>query len=94
MSLPAATQQLSATGVIQRRARCPQHDKQSSLWLNGTQPDFEGRIYWVFVCKEKGRHTFNAIPDPTAPKTAGEMAEWTLGEKAKRAGIKVEKQYQ
>jgi rRNA maturation protein Nop10 len=62
--------------------------------LNGTQPDFEGRVYWVFVCKEKGRHTFNALPDRTAPSTTEEYTKWRLEQKAKLAGVKLEKQLQ
>lgn len=44
--------------------------------------------YWVFVCKEKGRHTFNAIPDKAAPRTPEESRLWVQRQKEMRAGLK------
>jgi hypothetical protein len=94
MTLPAATQQLSANGVIQRRARCPIHDRQSSEYLGASESGWKFRCTALTQKGIQADHIFAARADPTAPKNALDAAAWMLQAKAKLAGVRVEKQLQ
>lgn len=61
--------------VIRRTAMCPIHTRMSNEF-RGLQKDIEGKLWWTFLCKEKGRHMFNAKPDRSAPTTVEGIEKW------------------
>lgn len=65
---PQATQILTASDKIQRRAQCIDHAKWSSNYQGA---DIHG---WLFRCGEG--HLFYAIPDHYAPVTQEGIQRW------------------
>ncbi len=78
MFKPLATQSLSPTGRVIRRAYCGPHYKWSS---NFQGVDVHG---WLFKCTNmKVSHRFYAQPDRSVPQPGQEQA-WIAGQKALR----------
>ncbi len=97
--LPQATQSLTKTGITRRVATCPLHKKQSSEHM-GVSFSESGADVWKFRCTAltqkgvKADHIFVARADPHAPRTTEGAMDWVLAQKAKLAGVKLEKQLQ
>lgn len=60
-----------------RYAYCPVHSQRSSRFRQAIQPDFDGKLHWLFRCGDKDfGHLFPATQPSGAPKTKEEIDKW------------------
>lgn len=82
---------LTPKGLLQRRAKCPEHLISSSDFRQETSKEIDGRnrTMWVFSCKYLGtkqRHTFLAFAVRGAPKNAEQLDFWKKEQQLARIG--------
>lgn len=85
--LPPAVQELTRSGSVVRWSRCPEHNARSSDF-RAVQPNLfdNGTVAWVFHCKGKNGHLFNAAADPNVPSTdAADIKRWREREQLRLA---------
>lgn len=60
-------------------AYCGVHQKRTSKFKSVQQPDFDGKVHWVFRCgDQKDGHMFPASQPKDAPTTVEGYREWVV----------------